>query len=83
MDLKEENKRIRMMKIVVDLNLQAIATDPRITLEEALTQIEKVKEFVLSLFPDKEQTFELILRPRFMRIINERFLKNKEFKDEM
>lgn len=72
-----------MMKIVVDLNLQAIATDPRITLEEALTQIEKVKEFVLSLFPDKEQTFELILRPRFMRIINERFLKNKEFKDEM
>lgn len=83
MDLKEENKRIRMMRIVVDLNLQTIATDPKITLEEALNQVEEVKKFVLSLFPDKEETFELILRPRFMRVIKERFLKNKEFKDEM
>ncbi|MEJ5166528.1 MAG: hypothetical protein WHV67_05830 [Thermoanaerobaculia bacterium] len=83
MDLKEENKRIRMMRIVVDLNLQEIATDPKITLESALNQVEAVKNFVLSLFPEKEDVFELVLRPRFMRIINERFLINKEFKDEM
>lgn len=72
-----------MMRIVVDLNLQEIATDPKITLESALNQVEAVKNFVLSLFPEKEDVFELVLRPRFMRIINERFLINKEFKDEM
>lgn len=83
MDRKEEDKKIRMMRIVVDLNLQEIATDSKITFEDALNQVEVVKKFVLSLFPDKENTFELILRPRFMRIINERFLKNKEFKNEM
>lgn len=84
MDIKEENKKIRMMRIVVDLNLQTIATDPKLTLEEALNQVELVKKFVLSLFPEKEEAFELILRPRFMRIINERYFQNlrKEFENE-
>ncbi len=63
-----------MMRTVVDLNLQVIATDPKLTLEDVLNQVETVKRFVLSLFPDKEETFELILRPRFMRVIKERFL---------
>lgn len=84
MEIEDEDKKIRMMRIVVDLNLQAIATDPRITLEEALNQVEEVKKFVLSLFPEKESVFELVLRPRFNRIINERFFNfQKELKDEM
>jgi len=84
MDLKEEDKRIRMMRIVVDLNLQTIATDPNMSLEDALNQVETVKKFVLSLFPEKENAFELILRPRFMRVIKERFLQSqiKEFENE-
>lgn len=84
MELEEENKKIRMMRIVVDLNLQTIATDPNLTLQEALNQVETVKKFVLSLFPEKENAFELILKPRFMRIIKERYLQNqdKEFENE-
>ncbi len=84
MELEEENKRIKIMRIVVDLNLQTIATDPDLTLEEALCQVEIVKKFVLNLFPEKESAFELILRPRFMRIIKERYLQNqlKEFENE-
>lgn len=85
MEIIEEEKKIRMMRIVVDLNLQVIATDPNISLEDALAQVETVKKFVLSLFPEKEDTFELILRPRFMRIIKERYFQNqdKESENEM
>ncbi len=82
MEISDEDKKIRMMRTVVDLNLQVIATDPNLSLEDALNQVETVKRFVLSLFPDKEETFELILRPRFMRIINERFFYKGEEEDE-
>lgn len=82
MEFEDEEKKIRMMRIVVDLNLQVIATDPNISLEDALNQVETVKNFVLSLFPEKETTFELILRPRFMRIIKERYLQNQEKEQE-
>lgn len=82
MEIIEEEKKIKMMRIVVDLNLQVIATDPNISLEDALAQVEAVKKFVLSLFPEKEDTFELILRPRFMRIIKERYLQNQEKEQE-
>lgn len=33
--------------------------------------IEEAKEQVLELFPTKEELFELIYRPRFMRLIKE------------
>lgn len=82
MEISEEEKKIRMMRIVVDLNLQVIATDPKISLEEALAQVDAVKNFVLSLFPEKEATFELILRPRFMRVIKERYFQNQEKEQE-
>lgn len=82
MEIIEEEKKIRMMRIVVDLNLQVIATDPNISLEDALAQVEAIKKFVLSLFPEKEDTFELILRPRFMRIIKERYFQNKDKESE-
>ncbi len=42
--------------------------------EEAAELIERTKTEILELFPDKEQVFELVLRPRFERILNERAL---------
>jgi len=35
--------------------------------------VENVKRAACSLFPGKEETFELIYRPRFSRVIQERF----------
>jgi hypothetical protein len=40
---------------------------------EALQMVEHVKRHACSLFPGKEGTFELIYRPRFMRIIDEKY----------
>ena len=35
--------------------------------------VEKVKQWAVILFPGKEETFDLIYRPRFRRIIEERY----------
>jgi hypothetical protein len=40
--------------------------------EEALSIIEHARCEILKLCPGKEEVFELVIRPRFLRILNER-----------
>jgi hypothetical protein len=70
--IKEENREIRYLRFLVDLSILSIQQDD-LLLEEALERIEDVKRAACSLFPGKEEAFELIYRPRFKRVIEERF----------
>jgi len=69
-EIKEENKKIRMLRLMVDLTISLIAQGA-ITREEAVEHFIKVKDFALKLFPGKEDAFEIIYAPRFKRIISE------------
>jgi hypothetical protein len=69
-EIAEENKKIRTLRFMVDFSMTLISQG-MMTREEAIEQLEKVKKFALRLFPDKEEAFEIIYTPRFMRIINE------------
>jgi hypothetical protein len=71
-EIREENKRIRYLRFLVDLSLQEIEQED-LSLEEMLRIVEDVKRAACALFPGKEETFELIYRPRFDRVIQERF----------
>ncbi len=70
--IREENREIRYLRFLVDLSILSIQQDD-LLLEEALERIEDVKRAACSLFPGKEEAFELIYRPRFKRVIEERF----------
>jgi hypothetical protein len=70
--INEENRKVRYLRFLVDLSILSIQQDD-LLLEEALERVEEVKKTACSLFPGKEETFELIYRPRFMRVIEERF----------
>lgn len=72
--LREEEKKLRMLKFVVDLNLAVLMQQSDLTLHEAFEILKNTKQAALNLFPDKEQVFELIYSPRFRRIIRERFV---------
>ena len=50
---------------------------------EALALIERTREHILALFPDKGAVFDLVLRPRFLRILNERALAEWGIADAM
>jgi len=70
--MNEENRKIRYLRFLVDFSILSIQQDD-LLLEEALERVEDVKRATCSLFPGKEETFELIYRPRFHRVIQERF----------
>ena len=72
--LWDEEKRVRMLKFVVDLNLAVLMQQADLTLREAFEIMKNTKQAALNLFPDKEQVYELIYAPRFRRIISERFV---------
>ena len=74
-ELDEENKKIRHLRLMVDLTAATLRTGNLSTVE-MLDLVKNTKRFALYLFPDKEQTFDLIYKPRFERIINERLKSN-------
>lgn len=74
-ELKDEEKRIRRLKFIVDFALNFIRVND-ISLEEALSIFEGVKRHALKLFPDKEEAFDLIYAPRFRRLLNEKFKRS-------
>ena len=72
-DIKEENKRIRRLRFIVDFSIACIQQS-QMSLDEAIRMVEDVKRQALYLFPGKEEAFDIIYKPRFKRIINEKFL---------
>ncbi|UCD71376.1 MAG: hypothetical protein JSW70_10345 [Syntrophobacterales bacterium] len=71
-EIAEENKRIRFLRILVDFSMHLILQGD-LPYEEALKVVEGVKGHACRLFPGKEETFELIYRPRFRRILTEKY----------
>ena len=74
-DLAEEQSKMRILKAIVDLTA-AILRQGNLTTMEAIELMKATKRGVLHLFPDKEETYDLIYRPRFERMIKERLEEN-------
>lgn len=72
-ELAEEAKRIRRLQFLMNMTLSVISQDPNMSLEEATEMAAGARRAALAMFPGKELAFDLIYRPRFQRIINERF----------
>ncbi len=72
--LREEEKKIRMLKFIVDLNQAILMQQTDLTLREAFEIMRNTKRAALNLFPDKEEVYELLYSPRFRRIIRDRFV---------
>jgi hypothetical protein len=70
--IKEENRKIRYLRFLVDFSILSIQRDD-LSFEEASGLVEDVKRAACGLFPGKEEVFELIYRPRFNRVLQERF----------
>jgi len=73
-EIREENRKIRFLRFLVDLSILSIQQGD-FTLEEASEMVAEVKWAALNLFPEKELAFELIYRPRFQKVIEARFGK--------
>jgi hypothetical protein len=72
---EEENKKVRRLRFMVDFSLEYIRTQ-RLSHDQALLVVEGVKRFALGLFPEKEETFDIVYAPRFKRLLNEKFQRS-------
>ncbi len=70
--LREEEKKMRHLRFVVDL-AEAVLMQSNLTLQESLELMDQTRKAALVLFPGKESVYDLIYIPRFRRIIEERF----------
>jgi hypothetical protein len=75
-DPVEEGKLIRRMQMMMNMVMQVIAQDGSLTIDEASQMIADSKKAALAMFPDKELAYEIIWRPRFQRLMRERFRIN-------
>ncbi len=70
--IREENRRIRFLRRLVDFALTTIAQSS-LSHSEAIRVVDGVKHRACELFPGSEATFELVYRPRFQRLMAEKY----------
>jgi hypothetical protein len=66
----EEERRARQLRLIVDLT-SSVIVQGGIDRGEAEALVAATRRRALELFPGKEDTFDLILAPRFARLIRE------------
>jgi hypothetical protein len=72
-ELAEENKLIRRLQMMMNLVMQTIAQDHSLSIDEASQMIADSRKAALAMFPGKELAYDIIWRPRFQRLMRERF----------
>ena len=70
--LLAEERKLRRLRRAMDV-AAALLWRVDLTLEEARDVVNHAKHTALELFPDKEETFDLIYGPRFRRILTEKY----------
>jgi hypothetical protein len=70
--LREEEKKLRRLRFMMDFTAQVLAQE-KLTIDEALDLMNGAKQTALNLFPGKGNTFDMIYGRRFERILRERF----------
>lgn len=71
--IREEERNIRRLRFLVDLTTSVLYQDQTLTLEEARNVVRNAEKAILAMFPDKQLTFDIVLLPRFERILHERW----------
>jgi hypothetical protein len=70
--LLAEERKLRRLSRAMDI-AAILLWEVDLSLEEAQEIVKHAKHTALQLFPDKEETFDLIYGPRFRRILAEKY----------
>jgi hypothetical protein len=70
---KEEARLLRRLQFMMSLTMQTIAQSQDLGIDEASQMIADARTAALAMFPGKELAYDLIWRPRFQRLMRERY----------
>jgi hypothetical protein len=70
---EDERRKLRRLQIMMNMVMSVISQDPELSVEEASELVANAKRAALTMFPDKELAYDLLYKPRFQRLMAERF----------
>lgn len=70
---QEEAKLLRRLQVMMNMVMGVIAQDNTLSYDEAASMVADARNAALAMFPGKELAYDIIWRPRFQRLMRERF----------
>ena len=70
---KEEAKLLRRLQMMMNMVMGVIAQDNTLGYDDAAAMVADARTAALAMFPGKELAYDLIWKPRFQRLMRERF----------
>ena len=71
--IAEEAWRVRRLRLMMDLIINVISQNDAMPVEEASELVASARRAALHMFPGKELAYDLIYRPRFQRLMAEKY----------
>ena len=68
-----ERKKVRRLQWMMSMVISTISQDDRMPVEQASELIASARKAALRMFPGKESTYDLLYRPRFQRLMREKY----------
>jgi hypothetical protein len=68
-----ERRRIRRVRMIVELTLNLISSDRTVSHREARCLVECARKAILELFPQFDDRYERIVQPHFERVLQQRW----------
>ena len=77
-----ERRRLRRIRMIVELTLNLIGSDMTVTHREACSLINCARKAILDLHPGFAQRYERSIRPYFERVLAERWPNEQALDDD-
>ncbi len=71
-DVEEEQFRMKKARAIIDLTAGVLRGQPGLTPSDAGRLVRLARRRVLDLFPEGDGTFDMVIIPRYQRILAER-----------
>jgi hypothetical protein len=68
-----ERRRLRRVRMIVELTLNLISSDRTVSHREARCLVECARKAILELFPGFEERYARIVSPHFERVLQQRW----------
>jgi hypothetical protein len=72
-EIEAEKKRVRQLQFMMSMVMNVISQDVNMPVEEATELVASARKAALTMFPGKELAYDLIYRPRFQRLLTEKY----------
>ena len=72
-EIAAEARKVRRLQMMMALVMNVIRQNDAMTVEEASELVASARRAALHIFPGKELAYDLIYRPRFQRLMAEKY----------